>query len=389
MSDSRFRAFGVFILLFLFAWVSLAAASTNTFEGFVRWSANGGWLPVVNNEAYFRDASILWVTRISDATDGEPWGASATLPDGTSIQNSSLRFYKQYGGQTNCFVGFGTGDYCNATSVTVYWPADAQCQPKGVWTWSFTNNGSVFATPQMTLLAEVPDVPLLNQGNFAGKKYDNICYVEQKGADGKIHKVTVPCSTPGATPWDIKAKGCMLVDAAMVLQYHGVTVGADGKPVTVENLDAWLSDPKNRGYDKDGGLDLRTLSKYSQGLVSLDRVTGADDTTLRNSLCEFGPVIIRVNSPRTGEADGHSVVAIGRDDSVNPTTWQVNDSDSGVVTTLSDKAIYDNKYYGLRIFQGPEKTIFPLHGITIKLFSPAELLVADFQGRRTGCDPIT
>lgn len=390
MPRNRFLTFVAVFSLSLLTCLAVAEASTNSFVGFSRFPINGtNFVPLVNNEAFFRDAFVGGETSISGATDGETWSATVTFPGGLPIAFSPVTFHSTFGAQRNCFVSF---DFvvCGTTSIRILWFVNAQCRPTGTWTFSFDNNGAVFASPTFTLLPEVPGVPVLNQGAFAGKKYDNICFVVQVGSDGKSRKVTVPCSTPGATPWDIKAKGCVLVDAVMVLQYHGVTVGADGKPVTVENLDAWLSDPQNGGYNEVGGILLSKLRKYSNGKVTLrERIDGANDVTLRTSLCSFGPAIIPVNSPSTGEPGKHSVVAIGRDHPTNPTTWKVNDPDGGVVTTLAGKTVYGNQYYGLRVFAGPERTFAHNGRIIAHLFSPAELLFTDPLGRRTGFDPVT
>ncbi len=57
---------------------------------------------------------------------------------------------------------------------------------------------------------------------------------------------------------------------------------------------------------------------------------------------------------------------------------------------MGDKGVYRNTYYNFRVFRGPDINWSDrLHGITLRLYSPADLLLTDPQGRRVGLDPLT
>lgn len=378
----------VFLSISLLDWARLCQGSTNVFQGFERYRVNGTWWePMADGYAYFRDAFVGGLTMISDATDGEEWGASFYRPDGSFLYWYPIKFYANYEGRSNCFVCFNwTEPRCGSNSTVIRWYTDVQCQPTGVWKFYFTNNGVAFATPEFTLLPQIPGVPLLSQGGRSAP-YDCIC----KGPRDAIGRITdVQCSTTYPNPWKISEKGCALVSTVMVLLYHGVTTGIDGKPVTPENLNTWLIDQRD-GYDSRGRLNWEMLTTYSGGKVTFRGLTGkADDALLRRELCEYGPTVIRVDSPGypdRGQLQGHFVVATGRD-YLQESTWLINDPAGGETTTLAAK--YHNRYYGLRRFTGPEfDWTDRLSGLTIRLYSPAELLLTDPQGQRTGRDPMT
>jgi hypothetical protein len=380
------------LALLLFALPLSAEASSNSFVGFLRLPINKpNFVSMQNNQAYFRDAFVAGQTAISGATDGETWSATVTPFGGTPLPFGTITFFGSLNGQSNCFVSLGWPQpLCGSTAINIIWFIQSQCQPTGPWTWSFTNNGVEFARPTFTLLGEIPDLPTpINQNSFAGKTYDTICFKVVTDPDGKQHKVKAACGTEGAIAYDIKQKGCVLVDAVMVLQYHGVTTDVEGNPVTVEGLNAWLTKTKD-GYNKAGGVNLHKLYDYSGKKVKVREVSySADDRRLRNALCGFGPTITPVISPSTQEAGGHSVVTTGRDDPVSPTTWKILDPDGGLATTLKDKTVYANKYFGMRVIAGPQREFIHNGRVIAQLFSPAEVLVTDPLGRRTGFDPLT
>jgi hypothetical protein len=176
----------------------------------------------------------------------------------------------------------------------------------------------------------------------------------------------------------------------MVLRYHGVTEGIDGRPVTAENLNAWLI-AEGDGYRPKGDINWDKLRRYSAGKVTFRGITSKTQAGyLTNEICSHGPTIIQVDSPgypERGRLKGHFVLATGRDYPAQ-STWLINDPAGGQQTTLAAK--YHNRYYGLRMFTGPEFTwTDELSGLTIVLYSPAELLLTDPQGRKTGFDPLT
>jgi hypothetical protein len=177
----------------------------------------------------------------------------------------------------------------------------------------------------------------------------------------------------------------MIADLVMVMHYHGVATGADGKAVTPENLNDWLN--ANGGYNRLGNVKWPKITEYSRGKVTFRGFGSANDPDLRQALCQFGPTIMQVDSPRLGGPRGHFVVGTGRDHP-NESTWLINDPDGGVPETLQRK--YSNRKYGTRKLSGPEFVWTDrLNGITVRLFSPAEVLLTDPLGRRAGVDPLT
>lgn len=64
--------------------------------------------------AYFRDALVAGQTQVLGASDGETYGASLLLPDGTVQQWGTITFRSSFNGQSNCFVS-PTFFVCGAT----------------------------------------------------------------------------------------------------------------------------------------------------------------------------------------------------------------------------------------------------------------------------------
>ncbi len=259
----------------------------------------GGWQVMREVQglprAYFRDAYVGVKTEIWGATNGETWTVQAVLPPyGTVVTWDPIAYYDTLNGQSRCFTTPGWANpICGYSALTVLWYINAGCQSTGRWEFRFLASNAAApppkqfdVVPQLPQPPDVISVPVDSQGEYT-TPYDSI-------------------------PKTIKQAGCMLVDTVMILEYHGVAADAEGKPVTVENLNAWLV--RNKGYDVVGGIRLSKIGRYSKGKVLLwDNVDHRDDATLRDSICVYGPTMIRVNSPSTGTANGHAVVATGRD----------------------------------------------------------------------------
>src|SRR5438132_1946743 len=125
----------------------IRSLSTSSFQGFVHCPAElheqctdpFGSIPMDANTAYFRDVIIGAWTSISNATNGETWGATFTDPKTTAHVFPTVTFYSSYAGQQDCFV-FGGGAYlCGSTSVDVLWYLQSQCLPPGTWKAEFSN----------------------------------------------------------------------------------------------------------------------------------------------------------------------------------------------------------------------------------------------------------
>lgn len=348
------------------------AASTTVGELW-RWPAGKNYTffqTMENATAYYRDAFVAQVFSTYGAVNGDTWRVTATLPGGRIIDWGTMQFYASYGGNTNCFVWGWV--ICGGTSITVYAYTPSQCLPNGEWTFNVYANAALVGANKFTMLPEVPphDVVTLSQVTNPESSYDGICYTLM---DGK--KVKTPCTTPGAIPYTIKQKGCALACTAMVSGYHGFNIGPDAGIIAMNNA---LT--TSGGYDQDGNIKWKRASEYSgRSLFYIGRRDGQDDQALKQDICQFGPQAIAVKNTT------HFVLATGRDK--DETTWKISDPATGTVRTLQ---AYGNVYNGVRRFRGPEQVYTDnLNQITFYLYSPAELMITDSQGRRSGLDPIS
>ncbi len=212
--------------------VAPSEASTSVFQGLERYPVNGKeWIPLVDGKAYFRDAFVGGLTAILDAADGEEWGGSVVRPDGSYLYWYPIRFHSNYQGKSDCFVCSNWREpVCGSNSIMMRWYTNVRpdadsglpCYPTGLWRYSFTKNGVAFATPEFTLLPQIPGVPCFSQGDQQHTLA--IPSVRGRGDNGRI--TSVRCGGKYQIPWTIAAKGCLLVNAVMILQYHGVTTGS-------------------------------------------------------------------------------------------------------------------------------------------------------------------
>ncbi len=138
---------------------------------------------------------------------------------------------------------------------------------------SATTNSSGLAETLLTLSS----VPVDNYVNAT-------CPSCQAPATVSFHecaKLNVPYFNQGdTTPWandtyddtssTMGAKGCAVSSLAMLAQFYGVTTGVDGKPVNPGNLNAWLENPANGGYDYYGGVYWSKIFDYTNGSVDTD-----------------------------------------------------------------------------------------------------------------------
>ncbi|MBA3946618.1 MAG: hypothetical protein H0X37_18895 [Herpetosiphonaceae bacterium] len=187
-------------------------------------------------------------------------------------------------------------------------------------------------------------------------------------------------ATAGST---IGAVGCFLTDWAMTINYWGFQYNFRTTP---RDLNNWLR--QHGGYQK-GTNNVWTTKvlEYVRTITQRPFILGdqANNDTTLNTLLESGiPVILAVNSA------GHYVLATGETTYQGAPTWYINDPYYNnlfdLVPTL--KSHYNNVYSRMQWVaevQGPPSPT----SISFALASPAELLITDPQGRRTGVDPRT
>jgi hypothetical protein len=364
-----------------------AVLSSNTLGDIYRYPAEEKyWLKMVNATAYFRDVLVGAITYISGATDVETWNIEILYPEGTSQILSPVVFYQSYDGYSNCFVYEGTILYCGSTNATVLWRVRVQCFSPGLWTINFYNNNNYLFLTQFTLLPQIyPEkVPLYNQGAYNNPNntdhiYDNVCRTSTC--------TTIDCDEScGARENEVRVtiaqEGCYLTNAAMILNYHGVSID----PPT---LNTWLIN--NNGYDENGRVYPDAIVDYAntRGITLTYPAPEPDSQKvwsgleeLEKYICYYGPHIIGVRPNQRG-FPRHWVTATGKD--ANGTTYLINDPNGGVSTTLAQGY---GSHVAERRFGGPEYTYTDRTGIIIRFHSPGELLLTDPQGRKVGYDPI-
>jgi hypothetical protein len=363
-------------------------SSSSTFLAFTRFPAETrAWRTQAADTAYNRDWFVGGQTFHFASQDGEQFRAQATRPDGQIVDWNAITYFRTFTSPSgeeleHCWIGQGWR-HCGSPAMSVNWYVQSQCAPPGEWSMRFYHDGSQFASGSFIVLPRIEPgrVPIYSQGDpaWGSENYANRCRVGRENrhdCDGR----------PGEVKQTIAQLGCNLTSVAMVLSYHGVTVD----PPT---LNTWLID--NGGYDN-GDLDPRRIPAYAATrgiqISYVGRTDSVDDQRLSQYLCQYGPQVIAVwGSTVTYDPNrhpwGHFVVAGGRDP--HRSTVTIKESAGGFPTTLQDVARYRNTYGGIRAYRGPEHPHTDhLTGITIFLRSPAELLVTDPHGRRSGRDPV-
>lgn len=357
-----------------------ALVADNAFLGWYRYTAEErAWHAATSDSMYFRDWFVGGEARVTAVADGDTQHAEAILPNGARFVWGKAIFLETYEGSRDCWVGPGWIE-CGDRSLEVLWYLQSQCQPTGRWTMRFFHNDEVFREASFTLLPrlDAAKVPVLDQLAHGDVAYADRC--AHPGSDAR-HDCD---GRPGEVELTIDRLGSALTSAAMVLAYHGVAVD----PPT---LDAWLT--ANQGYSGDL-VDFFKVAEFARRVGGRNvqfagRTIGANDAALSQAVCRYGPQVApvrretdRPKGPKwTDPSFGHFVLAVGQD--VDRTTWLVTDPAGGAHRRLDEG--FGNAHGGYLQFRGPEYFINDdLHGLAFFLHSPAELLVTDPRGRRTG-----
>jgi hypothetical protein len=367
----------------------------STFVGsLIRWPAGGKPERVMQNAtAYYRDAFIGIRYTAYANQDGDYWTVKAVYPtadgDGRTQTTdwSQVRYYAQVGGTPSCWYSAGWLYYiCGTTSLDITAYKLSQCDPAGNWTLQVYENGGAVGGPQpFVMRLEVPldelKAPIAQSIADKTKWYDSVCYVEPN-ENNKL--VCDPYNIPwsGVRPFTIGALGCAMTTAAMVGEYHGAAIGGEQGLV---DMNDWLV--QNKGFVPIGNLSWPQAASYAntRGANSVHLLAFGDNNpvALRSQICTFGPQGMAVKNGH------HFVMAVGRtENSMTTGSWKIHDPAGGVITTLAD---YGDTYSGTRLYftGNPAQYPFPIYGITLRLYSPAELLVIAPDGKKTGLDPIT
>lgn len=382
------------------AMTTAAVSTSDTFERFVRYPAEEQTfldMDATTPRAFYRDLFAGGRTLHAGGTDGDLLTTQVTAPDGAAISFVGLRF----DGARACWVLTSAPADCigqpGAVNVRVWWVFNAQCRVTGDWRMEFRRNATNFSTGTFHLTPSInPDkvafitAPAYNQGAYSTVQYGNIC---RDPEDGR-HKTCSLITTPNPPTVPISVLGCLLTGYASALTYHGL-------PTLPTQLNDYLRD--HDGYGDGGGIDPAKVERYAEArglLMTFHRRNASAESgallngTARDAVCRSGPTPLfvkhhTVNNP-TGLGRQHFATAWGRPEGQE--TYLLKDPNGGRSNRLDSTEIprdYGNVHYGTReLRKEPVTYSFP-GGLTIILGSPAELLLTDPAGRRTGLDPAT
>ena len=175
-------------------------------------------------------------------------------------------------------------------------------------------------------------------------------------------------------PYTITAKGCLLTDLAMLINYWGAkTNGFSTNPQTLNN---WLLN--HQGYDTGGGISYTLPYSYAvQSGVPLYFVNWPppNNATLDSYLSSGYPVIL--------QEPNHYVLAIGKVTDGGVNTYAIVDP----LNNASSLRYYGYTYKSMEVYTTTIPSI--LTGLYASAHSPVELLVIDPFGNKTGYDSTT
>jgi hypothetical protein len=166
--------------------------------------------------------------------------------------------------------------------------------------------------------------------------------------------------------------GCALTSAAMIVNYHGLSVGFGTNP---RLLNDWLKAQDDGYYG--AGVNPFAVARYArENGVSLyyhGRTGVRDDVTLHTLLCGGDPVQLR--------EPGHFIVATGEVNIDGTDTWAINDPGF----SRTDLRAYGNDYQSIAKYsRNPASP-----ALVVAADTSVQLLVTDPQGQRTGYCPAT
>lgn len=351
------------------------------FDSFIRYPAEEQtFIQMVGDPptAYYRDFFVGSQTKVTNAQNGSIFSTVYTFPDFATLTRSAV-FYSQYNGQQNCFVfSDGRPPKCGSTSATLQWPFQSQCGRTGFITADFYSQDSGASIPIKFFTGEFlfdkrtpPDtVPWFYQ-------LDPAWGTDTYGTPGAI-------SPKGGTP-TIQGDGCAMCACAQLLNYH-VFHGTMRDKLNPKTLNAYLRARKG-GY---AGLGIiwENIADYAKEIFNVNVRYLPNQKFTPTDLCSKGPELIELTSSSRDRT--HWVTAIG---DPNNTSQDFLVCDPGTIrgnqNYLSTTYTYpDRKIPTSRVFVGPEVQVNAA-GIIVMLHSPAELLLADPQGHRTGLNPTT
>jgi hypothetical protein len=342
---------------------------------------------MINQVAYYRDVNAGVKTDLFYPADRDTWWADFYSPSGFDGETRHVTYYANLNGAQNCWVdGYGPPE-CNHNGVRVLWYDKVQCKPCGQWTVDLYENGQQWWTTNFTLEPEIDPTmvdTLFNQNVYSDPyayPYDKRCVKINCTQNCSRHDCSPPNYKSDEKPVPLSKLGCAITSAAMMLNYHGLSV-------TPPELNAWLT--THHGFSS-GNLLMAKVAEFTRNNgVNLYYDPWTQNLNLSDAICRFGPQLIITRGVSSPLID-HYVLATGYTECSNGSPSGhilINDPAGGIQKTLGDAPYYD-EFRGQRIFYGPEYQFQDSNGISIYFHSPVEAVLTDSGGRRLGYDPIT
>ncbi len=184
--------------------------------------------------------------------------------------------------------------------------------------------------------------------------------------------------------------GCAIASMSMLGLAYGVDTGFDGSAVNPGNMNAWLK--ANNGYTELNTVrwfySLQYLSsKLGFSTIQLDALNTTDKTLTDKYVSEGNPVVAFEKDKGhyfllTGLADGGNYF-------INDPFWYLTKTTNDLMDTANHVQNYGGDIDQANLYSHTSNLRpFP-RWVEIQLGSPAELLLTDSQGRKTGYDPLT
>lgn len=341
-----------------------------------------------HNIAYYRDVFTALRYVAVGTHNGETWNVTANLtpsPTSSSVKTvvwPTVTYYTQLYGYPNCWDSPDwTTAICGVSEMQITAYRQSQCSQYGTWTFTLADDGNVVGTQSFTMRGSVPkeDLTLLSQRST--HSYDDICHTV--GSNHVLH-CDAASPPPGEIPFTIREVGCALTATDMVLAYHGF--GTD-----VNTFDDELVALKANGFNKVGDVKWNFSHTLTDGQVNFIGSTGVDIKAVKKAICTYGPQVMgtKITYNSKGHPQiGHWVMVVGR--TKDDKSWKIYDPGDTVNGPRNLTSAYGGVYAAVREYAGTTATYhFPLNQFNVSLYCPAELLVTNPAGKRTGYDPVT
>ncbi len=181
--------------------------------------------------------------------------------------------------------------------------------------------------------------------------------------------------------------GCALASMSMLGHSYGIATDINGDEVNPGNMNAWLEE--NGGYTPLGGLWWSKALAYmgkedGDGYKSKLSLLSEQISDVDGFLAQDKPVIA------FNESKGHYFVLTEKNENgsydVRDPYWYMTQTTNDTKDTVNNVQDYNNDIDKVKLFEYHDQPQKLADALEIHLASPAELLLTDSEGRRTGYD---